>query len=269
MSDYLFLAKIDENINSSIHITNFIPNRRAKTDKFIDFKLGVYTQTKTSITWKKLDEVFFNNSYSIVINSQDYLLDVGQIAVVIPVAITVKLQDNLSVLPKPISRKKDKSPVNERASIVFSTDNSNSSYQGDFPYPMSCIPKGSLLSFSPLIKAQDSGVKVKVIIVNIYSQALKEKNIFHFCVADANNKKQIKCSDYTHNSVAIIDLIDNIKEYVFYSKNSLGIPIFISYNNDGTMISVEHTHPPSECFWGENRRIGQGILKSNWLKQLP
>ena len=57
--------------------------------------------------------------------------------------------------------------------------------------------------------------------------------------------------------------------YIFYSKDTLGIPIFISYHEDlGSNLSVEHTHPPCEYFFGENRFIGQQNTKANWLSKL-
>jgi len=33
-------------------------------------------------------------------------------------------------------------------------------------------------------------------------------------------------------------------------------------------LSVEHSHPPSEYFFGEGKFIGQQELKTNWLSKL-
>ena len=32
--------------------------RRAKSSKYIDFKVGLYTQTKNNVNWEKIDEGF-------------------------------------------------------------------------------------------------------------------------------------------------------------------------------------------------------------------
>ena len=75
-------------------------------------------------------------------------------------------------------------------------------------------------------------------------------------------------SKYVHNSACIVDIRPNSNtELCFYSKDTLGIPIFISYNNLG-YLSVEHTHPPAELFW-RNKIKGQQLLKQSWLPDLP
>ena len=73
--------------------------------------------------------------------------------------------------------------------------------------------------------------------------------------------------NYVHNSACIIDInSSNSEELCFYSKNSLGIPIFISYDDNG-FLSVEHNHPPSEFFF-HNKIKGQQILKNKWFSHL-
>ncbi len=267
MSDYLFLANVGDEIVNSIYLSKFVPNRRSESSVEIKYKVGVYTQNFDSIKWKKIDEVKFNKDNNIALNSTDYELNIGQLAVIIPCEIGMDLKNEYDALPQPISRKVDLSPVNERATISFTKGKAFSSYQGEFPFQMSRI-KGTFLAFDPLMQDKSELTKTKIVFVNIYSNKLTEKEFFELNVADSNSKEKITSKKYVHNSAGIIDMqaIDNI-ELCFYSRDTLGVPIFISYDDTG-YLSVEHTHPPSEFFWN-NKFKGQQILKQNWLSQLP
>ena len=167
MSDYLFITNVSDNIVNSVHISKFVPNRRAKSSEYINFKVGVYTQTKTNVNWKKIDEVNFKGDNNIQLKSTDYNLEIGQLAVVIPCEIGFKLKESLRVLPKPISRKIDSSPVSERATISFERGKAVSSYQGDFPYQMSKV-KGTFLAFDALAFNFQKGINNKLILINSF-----------------------------------------------------------------------------------------------------
>ena len=266
MSDYLFLVNVGDNIINSINLSKFIPNRRSKSWHEIEYKLGVFTQNTNSLKWNKIDEVEFNKSNNINLKSTDYLLDVGQLAVVIPINIEFIFEKEYFILPEPIRRKIDLSPINDRANICFHKNNAFSSYMGEFPYQMSKI-KGSHLSFDPLMKDVNRHIKNKFVFINIHSNKLKNKDSLEFSIANIKTKEKILSQRYVLNSACIINVQpENDVEICFYSKDSLGLPIFISY--DDKYLSVEHTHPPSEYFWN-NKMKGQQLLKTNWLSQLP
>jgi hypothetical protein len=266
LSDYLFLTNVGDEIVSSIYLSKFVPNRESQSRVDIDYKVGIYTQRFENVFWEKLGEVEFDGGNNIILKSNDYDLDVGQLAVVIPVDIDVDLNNEYTILPEPLSRKVDLTPVNERAAIFFCKDNAYSSYQGEFPYQMSKI-KGVFLAFDPLMKDNNANIKTKVVFINIHSNKIDQKKVFSFNMANTDTKKTVSSQKYVHNSIGIMDVkvIDNT-EVCFYSKDTLGIPIFISYNDFG-YLSVEHTHPPTELFWS-NQFKGQKILKNNWLSQL-
>ncbi len=270
MSDYLFLTNIGDDFINSISISKFVPNRRIKTKEYIEFKVVIYTQKKDALIWCKLDEVYFNDANNITLNSNDYDLDVGQLAVVVPCLLDFICEDIIMSLPEPISRKLDSSPVNERATISFSRGELSSSYQGEFPFAMSRV-KGTFLAFDALIGEPHKKVSSKIVFINIFSKELPVKNTFSFNVANSSNKEIIKTYEYVHNSALIVD-VDNMSDlsYVFYSKDTLGIPIFITYGEGEEFnLSVEHTHPPSELFWGDDKFYGQSLLKSKWMNTLP
>jgi hypothetical protein len=266
MSDYIFLVNAGAGIVNSVSLTRLVPNRRKTSCAEINFKVGVYTQEFDSVQWKKLDEVGFNDN-NIVLDSSDYNLDVGQLAVVVPCAVDFLLLDKYDELPEPINRKSDMTPINERASIYFYKDKSFSSYQGEFPYQMSKV-KGTFLAFDSLMHHTNKNIKTKIVFINIHSKKLLKKQVFHLNVANSDSKEKIISSKYVHNSVGIVDIPahDDI-ELCIYSKDTLGIPVFISYNNLG-YLSVEHTHPPAELFWN-NKSKGQQLLKQSWLTELP
>ena len=49
------------------------------------------------------------------------------------------------------------------------------------------------------------------------------------------------------------------------SKNSSFIPLMLSLNNQSNNLSVEHTHPPGEMFWGSDKWNAVRLLKSKWI----
>ena len=54
----------------------------------------------------------------------------------------------------------------------------------------------------------------------------------------------------------------NDSSLVFYSKDTLGIPIFISFlEGKGHNMSVEHSHAPTEYFWGDSKYYCQSLIK--------
>lgn len=268
MSDYIFLVNAGDRITNEVCITKLVQNRLASDKSFFDFKVGVYTQKFTDKEWTKLDEIVFKDN-TIKLNSTDYKLLVGQIAVIVPCRKDYIFNDNLSELPEPVNRSGNKSPVNIRASIAFIRGSSKSSYQGDFPYNMTRI-KGSFLAFDALVNNSHKAVKSKLVFVNIFSKKLVEKKSFNLFMANSKNKKIVDNVNYYHNSAAILENITNDdNSVIFYSKDTLGIPIFISFTDDLSQnISVEHSHPPAEYFWGESKFFGQSIIKSKWLKLL-
>lgn len=272
MSDYLFMTNIGDDIVNSVSISKFVPNRRENTLESVEFKVCLFTQNKEEVMWEKIDEVRFEGKNNITLKSSDYKLSVGQLAVVVPCEIGFKCEKNswVSSLPEPISRKLDNSPVNERATISFSRGKLKSSYQGEFPYQMSKV-KGTFMAFDPLINPPQNNVITKLVFINIFSNKLTNKNIYNLNMADSSSMKILNNVKYVHNSAVIMEIVrEDGLSCVFYSKDTLGIPIFISYGKDECFnMSVEHTHPLSELFWGDDKFYGQGLIKSNWMRKLP
>ena len=268
MADYYFLVNPGRDIYSEVNICRFVSNRLKKSIQEPEFKLFVYTQKAEENRWQVVDEVYFNGESNIQLRSTDYDLDVGSIAVIVTAELNDVSAEYSHTLMDPFSRKIDFSIVADRSAISFHRGAGFSSYQGEFPHQMSKI-KGTFLGFDPLVQRNCGSVDSVLVFVNIFSQSLQVKENFTFVVASADTRKIISTHSYTHNSAAIIpvaSLDDGAK--VFYSKDTLGVPIFLSYENgfDGN-VTVEHTHPPAELFMGKLE--GQRAIKANWLSVLP
>jgi hypothetical protein len=271
MSDYQFLIGVGDGISSELTLSKFVSNQCDVIPSPIEYKVAVYMQDCLSTEWVKVDERVFGGSTFLSFYSKDYNLNDGEIAVVVPVPIGTNLKQLTNTLPPPISRKLDKSPVNERGMIRFARDGNQSSYQGEYPHQMSSRTKGSMISFGTLLSGQPNFTHTRIVLINICSALLPKKEKFQCHLSSVSTKKTFQVRDYTHNSCAIFQVDHSLisEELVLSSHQTNGIPIYISYNPGikGSMISVEHSHPPSECFFG-NPDIGLRIFKKTWLPKL-
>ena len=271
MSDYQFLIGVGDGITSELTLSKVVSNQCGIVPSSIEYKVGVYTQDSQSTEWVKVDERIFGQSIFLSFSSKDYNLNDGEIAVVVPVPIGTNLNQLTNTLPPPISRKLDRSPVNERGMIRFVRDGNQSSYQGEYPHQISSRTKGSMISFGALLSDQPNFTHTKIILINIYSSLLSKKEKFKCHLSSVSTKKTLQVRDYTHNSCVIFEVDHSLisEELVLSSHQTNGIPIFISYNPDikGSMISVEHSHPPSEYFFGDSG-IGLRAFKKTWLPKL-
>ncbi len=268
--DYQFLIGVGDGITSQVVLTKFITNRCNTVPLSIEQKVGVYTQENQSTEWHKVDEKSFGPSSFLTFDSEDYGLDVGQIAVVVPVAPDAKLDPVSKTLPKPISRKVDPAPASERGAIRFIKGNSQSSYQGEYPYQMSDRSGGTLLSFGPLFLGQPSEAHTKILLLNMHSGELSDKKEFQAHLASVSTKNILQTCDYTYNSAAVFHIEHSLisEELVLFSHHTAGIPIYVTYepNVKDPLLSVEHTHPPTDYFWDDP---GCPLFKKTWLSRFP
>ena len=271
MLDYQFLIGVGDGITSELTLSNVVSNQCGIVPSSIEYKVGVYTQDSLSTEWVKVDERIFGRSTFLSFSSKDYNLNDGEIAVVVPVSIGTKLNQFTNTLPPPIPKKFDRSPVNDRGMIRFVRDGSQSSYQGEYPHQMSSRTKGSLISFGALLSGQPKFTHTKIILINLCSSLLLKKEKFKCHLSSVLTKNNLQVRDYTHNSCAIFEVDHSLisEEIVLSSHQTNGIPLFISYNPKikNSMISVEHSHPPSEYFF-DNPNLGNKTFKNIWLPKL-
>ncbi len=150
-----------------------------------------------------------------------------------------------------------------RSTIGFEFNNTEASYQGEInPFPS----KASLLTFHPFIQYEN--VENFLVFLNIEKSA-----IYRETTLDIFNGVDKNCIDSVliRNNTANIIPLDKYKFKksdlpVFCSKNMAGIPFGFGINRSQSMISFEHTHPPSSFSIHGNRFLTQKKIKSLWFK---
>ena len=171
---------------------------------------------------------------------------------------------------EPDSLKLDNSIVEQRVSMNFSFLESVSSYQGDYPLAMSKLERGSLFTFDALKETRNSYVKNFVILMNIsenYSSSESEK----IKIFDPLNKEKFVYLKAYRNSFNIFEtqiyekLLGSQKTIFLTSDSCSFIPIMLSVNLKTNQLSVEHTHPPSEYFFGPQKLEFMKLLKKVWI----
>lgn len=124
----------------------------------------------------------------------------------------------------------------------------SSSYQSEYPIEMT-YKKGSILStISSLINEENFNF---IAFKQIYYLPIKKP--FQVFLVDLKTEEILSKTVCYSNSTNIIELskIKDVKNCCFYSDGLLGIPIFISYGNNG--ISMEHSHPPHLYIQSNNK----------------
>ena len=173
-------------------------------------------------------------------------------------------------LTEPDSIKLDNSTVEQRVSMNFSFVKSTTSYQGEYPLALSMLEKGSLFTFDTLKESRNSSVRNFLILMNISrnSSFLNSEKIKIF---NPENKEKFKYINVSRNYFNILEtkkceeILDSKETIFFTSETCSFIPIMLSINLKTNQLSVEHTHPPSEYFFGPQKFEFMHILKKEWI----
>ena len=260
-------------IKSSITLTNFpnnclLDNLRNK-NIIRDIFYTIYILRNQF--WHKLKTYKCKFGESIYINRSELLIKDNLLAIAIPL-LTRNSPNKARYLPKPLTLRIDSSPIAERASYNFKLGNNLTSYQGEYPYQMASMKKGSFLSTNLINENTFKNTSSYLLLVNIKNDANQlSNNILNFYLPD--EKKIIKKFEINSNSFNIIPL-DFLKESnlkgkdIFLScKTETFLPIFINTHleNEYQEINVEHTHPPFESFWGRDKFIANKLIKDKWI----
>lgn len=147
----------------------------------------------------------------------------------------------------------------------FLTKDAQVSYQSDVePLPK----KASLLTFHPFIQYGD--VSNFLVVLNLIDTPLISGGPIH--LYKSHDQSFVSTEKIYTNSVTTIPLDDfsfsRTELPVFYSPNIAGIPFGLGVSRDGSMLSLEHTHPPASFVLFGNRRASQGMIKKNWIERL-
>ena len=173
-------------------------------------------------------------------------------------------------LPKPDSLKVDNSIVAQRASLNFSFLKSTTSYQGEYPLTMSNLDNGSLLTFDTLKSPTNYYQKNFLILMNI-SRKSTSTDLVKIKVYDPKNKSDYISLDARKNYFSIFETdiyekkLKYSSTYFITAESCLFVPIMLSLDYKNNYLSVEHTHPPTEYFFGAQKLKITNLLKKEWL----
>ena len=264
----------DEDKNKIIGSITFLnhPNNRLKSifkkNKYKDIVyLGIYCFRNNE--WF-LVETFQCNPFGFLEISRSELdVEDHEMVVAVPKKLNI-FQEIYNNIPEPDSLKIDNSIIAQRASLNFSYMNSTTSYQGEYPYIMSNLKKGTLLTFDALKQINLSSSKNFLILMNISKNvnSLAPIRIEYF---DPKNRKKVESIYARRNSFSIFETseyeinLDNPSTVFFRSNEATFIPLILSIDINTNQLSVEHTHPPTEYFFGSQKLQHVNLMKKQWL----
>lgn len=266
------LNKSENKIIGSVTFLNF-PNNSLnsifKKDKYKDIVyLGIYFFRNQE--WNLLEIKKCNPREFCEISRSNLDVNDHEMVVLVPKKINI-FQKNYNNLPKPDSLKIDNSLVAQRASLNFTYLNSTTSFQGEYPHKMSSLDKGTLLTFDTLKQTNNSSNKNFLILMNI-SKNNKSEDPVKIKYFNPNNMKEFKLLYAKHNAFSVFETslyennIDTSATVFFTSTKSTFIPLMLSLNMKTNQVSVEHTHPPSEYFFGSQKGRYVNLIKKQWIE---
>ena len=250
-----------------------IPNNRLKNSIFGRsynqvIYLGLYSLEKYN--WS-LIKVFKTLPYEFTqVDRKDFDCHSNQMLILVPQKIN-NFPKSPKKLPKPDSLRIDRSPIAERCSLNFSFKNSTTSYQGEYPYEMALLTKSSFFSFDAIKQTSKKDKVINFIVymnINVDSDLKEEVILNVFKPSNRFLKKDFvaRRNSFTIHRIQEEKAGEQISSVCFYtSENCSFIPITLSLNLKTNQLSAEHTHPPSELFYGLNKIDGVRLLKKTWL----
>ena len=257
MNYFFFLDADIPELDSSVELFNKPPIKNLCKDSQTDLHIiAFYSDGKSWITCnlgkikigdykivykKKLPHNFQNKSVFISMFKEDF--------------------NNTKELPNDDSMK---SIPNWRSNIKIIGKNCSCSYQGEIPGEMT-EKKISLVSPSPMLEFSND-ISTTFILPNL----LKNCSINEFIleILDPNRKviHKTKCFTNTMNFIDLnkINFHNKYKMFFFNAKNYGGVPIYFSRNKSLTMMSIEHTHPPTSFVRYGDIYFFQKEMKQYW-----
>ena len=88
---------------------------------------------------------------------------------------------------------------------------------------------------------------------------------------DPNNKEKYKIIEAKRNEYTVVDVenysrgIDQEKTFFLTSNSCSFIPLILSFDYQSKQLSIEHNHPPSEYFFGQEKFNYIGLIKKRWV----
>jgi len=159
-----------------------------------------------------------------------------------------------------------------RGNIQLRSETTTASYQGEYPGSMLGIPNGTMVSLSPLVQ-DGNGIRTTLLFVHLGFQATIEPRTL--VIGRLKDQVPIDVREVMTNSCSVIELDglanDAENPLCFFSPDTVGVPLYLSYDEGFHHMSIEHSHPPTEMLvFGDvsARRAVSSELKKYWLERM-
>tara|TARA_X000000950_G_scaffold224301_1_gene270352 strand:- start:18193 stop:18969 length:777 start_codon:yes stop_codon:yes gene_type:complete len=237
--NYYFFLDGSNKFGSSVELFNKPSCQHFNNGNNLD--KNIYAVYSDNQSWNYLNLGILEKNKSKIIKKSDLPEDFRNESVFI--FMSDKLINNFDTLP--ILKNEMKTTPEWRSNIKVYNDNTSTSYQGELP-DVFLDKKLSLISCSPMIQN-----KINIFNYLFFINLRNDPKKINFKIELLNsNKKVLGEYQATTNTINYFNLnkfISGSKDLVYIIRSAQygGIPIYFSYNNDESKLSLEHTHPPS------------------------
>lgn len=272
MTYYYFLARPRNDVSTSITVTRFVPNALGRQLRTGSFDLAVYSLDRSFDSWLLRDTLSFGYSQHLTVSSENLQLNVGEIAVAVPVRLGAPPPVEARELPAPMERGVDGSPVATRCSMRFYWSGVSSSYQSEYPKAMAERITGPVNSFNLSALPQGASATVLFCAVNITRDASQSSHDYTISPVDQHGVMLGREAVIARRNACTVIETDSASaalRLAYTSRDAVFLPIYVTLSSSphGSEMSVEHTHPPHEMFW---LRPSQAYclpkLRASWLR---
>jgi hypothetical protein len=270
MSCYYPLLGLPHGIEASLTYSSHTLNQRAGHGHTVprQHRLALALYAPRDGQWLLRDKLTVEPHGDRVVRASSYRLAPGELMVAVPVADDAPLEASASLLPKPCGKRVDRSPVAERCSLGFHWQGISSSYQGEYPLRMAEMEGGSFLSFDPLLKP-DPAVGCSLVVLMTISRR-HDPSPLPLELMDGGSRRLLATRQHHRNRCTVVEVPEggfSAGPLVMRGSGWVAIPIVLRLSRVGApaSMSVEHTHPPTELFWEEDRVPGSRQVKRSWL----
>ena len=225
--------------------------------------MNLYALWTDGDCWRSEFQGVINRGENIRINSNSLRPEMLATGICLIYPTVDELMPKLDLLPK---KPYWFSSIPEwRCTSGLFNENAQTSYQAEI-YPLPS--KASMLTFHPFI--QFNLIDNYLLVLNITSEpAIETHQIELF---NSSNLERYGLAEVRTNSASVIKLDEfgftSSDLPLFISRTMAGIPFGLGIAKDGSMLSLEHTHPPASLVLFGNRNQIQSKIKKGWFQRI-
>lgn len=225
--------------------------------------LNIYALWPQNDTWKSEFQFEINYGDNVRVSTHNVNPEMLNSGVCLFYPTDEELVATLPVLP---TKELWSSRIPEwRCTTGFSNGSAQTSYQSEI-YPLPS--KASMLTFHPFI--QFGNLFNYLLVLNIVREPVVRE-----CKVELYNSSDLRSfgvESLRTNSANLIHLdpfgFQPTDLPLFFSREMAGIPFGLGVSVDGSMLSLEHTHPPASFVLFGNRNSVQGDIKKRWIQRI-